>query len=208
MNRHVDGLENVTVMTTALVVRLEQEFSIDMEELRRVGWASASAELPRDEFDQDSFYLVVRQSRRPCAMVRITVGPKSPLLAWSGGCAPLPSNPTVAELTRAVVAPPVRRLGLYRLAMLETMLRLETLEVSVATAAIELEFPGRSFLRQLGFFDVGTPLLVDDRPRQGTLVQCIRLNLGPEKYAQWLALREYQLAHLLEHGYRVDSDLA
>ena len=161
-----------------------------------------------DWLEIDSFHLVVRQSGRPCSLVRITRGPTSPLLAWSGGRAPLPSNPSVAELTRAVVTPSLRRLGIYQLSMLETILRLGTLKALIATAAIEPEFSGRSFLVQLGFFDVGTPMLFDDRPRRETLGQCIRLNLVPDKKVQRLALRERLLAQLLDRGYRVDSDLA
>ena len=117
MIRDVKSPEDVTAMTAPLIVRLESKFSSEMEELRQGGWSNSSVESSRDEFDKDSFHLVVRQSGRPRGMVRITRGPRSPLLAWSGGRAPLPSNPSVAELTRAVVTPSIRRCGIYQLAM-------------------------------------------------------------------------------------------
>jgi hypothetical protein len=75
------------------------------------------------------------------------------------------------------------------------------------TAAIEPEFPGRVFLAELGFLNIGAPLLFDDRPRLGTHAQCIRLDVTPDKQTKWLALWECHTTQLLKHGYPIDSDL-
>jgi hypothetical protein len=91
--------------------------------------------------------------------------------------------------------------------MLETMLRLSALGITIATAAIEPEFPGRFFLTELGFCDVSVPILFDDYPRQGTRAQCIRLHITPERQEHWLTLWEKQVARLLGYNYGVRSDL-
>jgi hypothetical protein len=193
--------------TTPLIIRLETEFSCAMEALRRAGWADPLLESARDEFDADSLHLVVRLLEQPVGMVRLTQGPQSPLCVWSGGRAPLPSDPSVAELTRGVVAPAMRRLGIYRLMMLETVLRLGIRGVLVATGAIEPDFPARFFLAELGFLNVSTPILFDDHPRRGTYAQCIRLDITPQKQVRWLICWEHLVAQLLGHNYTVDSDL-
>jgi len=190
-----------------LTIRLEHEFAADMEALRRAGWSEPLDASTRDEFDQDSLHLTIWLSGRPISMIRATQGPLSPLLAWSRGRAPLPSDPSVAELTRGVVAPAMRHLGLYRLAMLETMLRLPALGVLIVTAAIKPAFPARFFLAELGFLNIGTPIVFDDRPRWGTHAQCIRLDMTPDKQRQWLALWQCHTTQLLEYGYLIDSDI-
>ena len=190
-----------------LIIRLEHELTADMEILRREGWFEPLDESSRDEFDQDSLHLTMWLSGRPVGMIRATRGPLSPLLTWSSGRAPLPSDPSVAELTRGVVDPAMRRLGLYRVAMLETVLRLAAIEILVVTAAIKPEFPGRFFLAELGFLNLGTPILFDDRPHQGTYAQCIRLDVTPDKQRKWFALWQCQTTQLLQHGYLIDSDL-
>ena len=62
--------------------------------------------------------------------------------------------------------------------MLETVLSLRQLGARIATAAVEPEFPGKAFLADLGFVDVGQPVLFDDAPRRGTLAQCIALEVS------------------------------
>jgi hypothetical protein len=113
----------------------------------------------------------------------------------------------VAELTRGVVAPSVRRLGIYRLAMLESILRLRALGASVATGAVELDFVGRRFLTGLGFAEVGEPILFDDRPRRGTLAQCLELPLGAWREVSWSTMRRTLIQQIEGCGYRVHSDL-
>ena len=191
-----------------LLIRFENDFTPDMDALRCEGWPESVVESSRDEFDKVSLHLVIRLSvsGRPTSMVRATRCPFSPLLAWSSGRAPLPSDSSVAELTRGVVTPSMRKLGLYRLGMLETVLRLVPLGVLVMTAAIEPEFPGRFFLGELGFRNIGTPMLFDDPPRSGTWAQCIRLDVTLGKQERWLALWKRQAAQLLENGYSIDSD--
>ena len=190
-----------------LTVRLEHDFTEAMDDLRRDGWEQRPPVSARDEFDDDSHHLVVRLGPRPVAMVRTTIAERSVLVTWSRGGAPLPIGPDVAELTRGVVAAPVRRFGLYRLAMLETVLRLRALGARVATAAIEPAFPGRPFLTALGFVPVGDPVLFDDHPRSRTLALPLVLNVDARHEARWDALLSQQLARLLVAGYELDSEL-
>lgn len=194
-------------MQTELTIRWGQGFTAAMDGLRRDGWFAGQVGASTDEFDAVSYHLVVAIAGAPVGLVRTTLGPRSVLQAWSGGRSPLPRGATVAELTRGVVAPPVRRLGIYRLGMLESVLRLRALGAIVATAAVELDFVGRRFLTGLGFVEVGAPILFDDRPRRGTIAQCLMLPLGAWREASWRAMRWTLIRELSECGYRVDSDL-
>jgi len=194
-------------MSRVLTVRLERRFTPAMEAVRRGGWATGPTASACDEFDEVSAYLTVSQAATPVAMVRITIGGRSVLATWSRGRAPLSHGPDIAELTRAVVVEPLRRLGLYRLAMLESVLRLRALGARMATAAIEPEFPGRRFLADLGFAPVGVPVLFDDHPRSHTLAQSILLMLDARGESRWRELRHRQIELLLAAGFAVDSDL-
>lgn len=190
-----------------LVIRLEDTLTPEMASLRSTSWDTGGS-TSTDEFDPESRHLVIRREGKPVAMVRLTIGARSVLQHWSRGACQLPHGPTVAELTRSVVASDVRRRGLYRLTMIETVLRLSGLGVTQATAAIAHEFPAKSFLIELGFQNVGAPVRFDDLPRYGTLAQCIRLDLRTEHESGWGAMWREQVDRLAEHGFRVDSDAA
>ncbi len=189
-----------------LTIHLASEFTADLDILRWDGWESCPARSARDEFDDQSRYVIVNNGDHPVGMVRITLGDPSVLGTWSQGRSPLPHGPDVAELTRAVVAAPCRRLGIYRLAMLETVLSLRTLGARLATAAIEPTFPGRRFLLELGFLAVGSPILFDDFPRRRTLAQPIGLTLDARLERRWEAMRDRQYRLLQAFGYVVESD--
>lgn len=195
-------------MHTRLTVRWGQHFTAAMDELRRDAWLAGRAGAAIDEFDAVSYHLLVAIAAAPVGLVRTTLGPRSVLHAWSGGRSPLPRGETVAELTRGVVAPTVRRLGIYRLAMLESLLRLRALGATVATAAVEPDFVGRRFLAGLGFLEIERPIPMDDRPRRGTIVQCLMLPLDAWREASWSAARQTLIQRITESGYHVDSDLA
>jgi hypothetical protein len=194
-------------MQTELTVRWGRGFTEAMAGVRRDGWFAGQVGAGTDDFDAVGYHLVVAVAGAPVGLVRTTVGPPSVLQAWSGGRCPLPRGATVAELTRGVVAPAVRRLGIYRLAMLESLLRLRALGATVATGAVEPDFVGRRFLAGVGFVEVGAPALFDDHPRKGTLAQCLVLPLDAWKEASWNAMRRTLVGELTACGYRVDSDL-
>lgn len=194
-------------MLRSLTVRWGRGFTSAMDGLRRDGWFAGRAGAATDEFDAASYHLVVAIEGAVVGLVRTTLGPRSVLHAWSEGRSPLPRGATVAELTRGVVAPSVRRFGIYRLGMLESVLRLRGLGATVATAAVELDFVGRQFLARLGFGEVGAPVLFDDHPRQGTIAQCLMLPLDGSREAAWSTMRQALIQQLADCGYRVDSDL-
>lgn len=194
-------------MQRNLTVRWGRGFTPAMDGLRRDGWFAGRVGAATDEFDALSYHLVVAIEGAVVGLVRTTLGPRSVLDAWSEGRSPLPRGATVAELTRGVVSPSVRRLGIYRLGMLESILRLRGLGATMATGAVELNFVGRRFLATLGFVEVGAPVLFDDHPRQGTIAQCLMLPLEGSREAAWSAMRRTLIDQLTEFGYRVDSDL-
>jgi hypothetical protein len=194
-------------MAQALTTRWGRRFTAAMEGLRRAEWLGGRKGETRDEFDARSYHLSVTIEGTLVGLVRTTSGPPSVLQAWSDGRAPLPHGPTVAEVTRGVVAASARGVGIYSLAMLETMLRLRAMGMTAATAAVDPDFVGRRFLTGLGFVAVGSPIPFDDRPRRGTIVQCLMLSLDGGREASWSAQRGRVLRQLGERGYRVDSDL-
>jgi hypothetical protein len=149
----------------------------------------------------------VSKAGRPVGMVRITMADRSVLGTWSRNRAPLPRGHDIAELTRGVVVAPMRRIGIYRLAMLETVLRLRAMGVRLATAAIEPDFPGWPFLVDLGFVAVGEPVVFDDFPRSRTLAQSILLAIDVHGEAKWKEMRRLQLERLLDLGCAIESDL-
>ena len=189
-----------------LIVRLERRLTSELEVLRRNGWDACSALSARDEFDDESVHVVVSEQDRAVGMIRVTLSDRSVLDTWSNGRAPLPQGADVAELTRGVVVEPMRRLGIYRLAMLETVLCLRGLGARAATAAIEPDFPGRRFLRELGFLAVGAPVVFDDLPRSRTLAQPIALAIDAGSAGRWEDMRRIQLERLLAAGYAVQSE--
>ena len=190
-----------------LTVHLERFFTPEMDVLRRDGWDACLAGSARDEFDDESTHLVVKQAGRLVSMVRITMAKRSVLGTWSRHCAPLPHGRDIAELSRSVVVASMRRLGIYRLVMLETVLRLRAMGARLATAAIEPDFPGRSFLAELGFVAVGQPVFFDDFPRSRTLAQSILLDMTVRREAKWEGMRRLQLERCLATGYMIESDL-
>lgn len=194
-------------MAEVLTSRWGRTFTPAMEALRRAEWLGGRAGEASDEFDALSHHLSVAIEGTLVGLIRTTRAVPSVLQAWSNGRAPLPHGPTVAEITRGVVAASARGLGVYSLGMLETVLRLPALGITCATAAVEPDFVGRRFLAGLGFRPVGAPLPFDDRPRRGTVVQCLVLPVEPRNEASWLEKRRALLRRLDDGGYRVDSDL-
>ena len=190
-----------------LTVRWGRRFTASIEALRRAEWLGGAEGETHDEFDALSQHLTVSIDGTLVGAVRTTMVPPSILKVWSNGQAPLPGGPGVAEITRGVIAASARGLGLYSLAMLETVLRLPALGATVATAAVEPHFVGRRFLGELGFTPVGSPIPFDDRPRRGTIVQCLALTVDAGREASWSARRQALIRRLAELGYRVDSDL-
>lgn len=194
-------------MRAELTIRETRRFTTAMDALRRAEWLGGHPGDTRDEFDAISRHLTLSVDGNLVGLVRTTLGLPSVLQAWSRGRAPLPSGPTVAEITRGVVAASVRGLGLYSLGMLETVLRLRALGVTSATAAVEPDFVGRRFLAGLGFASVASPIPLDDRPRRGTIVQCLWLPIDAGSEVRWSAMRDTLVRQLGDRGYRVDSDL-
>ena len=194
-------------MATQLSVRWARQFTMAIDALRRTAWLGGEHGDSHDEFDPIGWHLTLAIEGALVAAVRTTIGPPSALQAWSAGRAPVPHGAGVAEITRGVVASSVRGLGLYSLAMLETVLRVRALGATSATAAIEPHFVGRRFLTGLGFVAKGDPVVFDDRPRRGTLVQCLVLMVEPGAERAWKASREALVQRLAERGYHVDSSL-
>ena len=194
-------------MARTLTTRWGRSFTPTMEALRGAEWLGGRAGETGDEFDAASYHLSVAIEGTLVGLIRTTPTPPSVLQAWSGGRAPLSHGPGTAEITRGVVAASARGLGLYSLGMLEIVLRLRGLGIVCATAAIEPDFVGRRFLAGLGFVSEGQPIPFDDRPRRGTIVQCLRLPIDEKRELSWRVQRSALLRRLEENGYRVDSDL-
>lgn len=133
--------------------------SSPMERLRQEYFGS-----PVDQFDMVSFFVTAFLDDVAVGMIRVTPPGTSVLMQWTKGSSPLPVNEGTYELTRAAVhrSHRHRRVKIFELLMIETMLRLRQLRADAATAAIEPRFVGKSFLHRLGFEEVGTPIPFHD----------------------------------------------
>jgi hypothetical protein len=201
----------MTFQNPVLTVRLERELSGEMVALGLRGLAERTPgrtpDSTADGHELASHHLCVRVDGRPVALVRITLRSVAAVPEWSSERTPLAGRADVAELCGGVVVPAWRRVGLFRLSMLESLLRLRGLGAETAIARIEHDFCGRHFLGRLGFEPAGAPAMIDEPPGCGALPQCLRLGVSPALEERWHDLRCQQLVGLAEQGYLVDSDL-
>lgn len=187
-----------------LSVSEESCYTEEMELLRRVG---NPPQMPRtdaaDVFESRSIHVCYRVDGTLAAMIRMTAGPNSVFEAWTQGLAAIPTGPSIVDLNRAVVAPPFRRLGLFRLATVDSLIR------SAAkgfVSAVGVTRPGREIIPamlEIGFEPAGPEVMVTD-PVNG------RFPIQP--YVVWnlsqhearLGLQFEQLrARLADSGHRV-----
>lgn len=143
-----------------------------------------------DEFDPLSFYVIATIEDRVVGAVRLTDSAKiSPLHAWSGGQCQLPRGKGVVEMTRGVVIPTKRNLGIYKAMMLKAARTALERGFRTATAAIEEQYFLKDFLEQLGFKESGEPIVYHDAPRTGTRCHSIVCDLHESKN-RWAPLSE------------------
>ena len=173
-----------------LVIRRETALTPAMEALRAVVLGCGPG-TTRDPFDVRSSHVVAYVDGIPVGMVRETPSCPSVLTSWARGAWSLPTGADVVELTRGVVAERYRRHGVYRLLMLELMAALAA-DTRIATAAIEADFVGRSFLERVGFAASGDERRFWDAPRDATFavpifspVDAARRNRWRTMLAEW-----------------------
>lgn len=149
--------------TKALTVSEEHRFTAEMEQLRREGNPPQPPRLDAaDEFEGRSLHLCYRVNGALAAMTRMTAGPKSMFETWTAGAAEIPIGPTILDLNRVVVAVRFRGLGLFRLVMIDSLLRsVEKGFVSVVGATK----PGREIvpaMLEMGFEAAGPEVMLTD----------------------------------------------
>ena len=175
-------------MSGFLDVRIDRSFTTEMEKLRVLGWSGEQFVAAKDHFDERSHHVVAIVNGAMVGMIRMTEAEPSVLQEWSEGMATLPHGPGVLELTRGVVHPGHRGLGLYRLMMLVSMLRGAESKFELVTAAVEPDFFGRKFLAELGFMDKSAPIPFHDLPREVTPAVCILAEITTQNIARWIAM--------------------
>jgi predicted GNAT family N-acyltransferase len=143
-----------------------------------------------DAYDERSFYVVAEIEGNIVGSIRLTDSQKSsPLHDWAQATSPLPRGKGVVELTRGVVDPSKRNLGIYKWMMLRSMEEARRSGFKWATAAVEEGYLLKPFLHELGFEDVGAPMPYDDSPRAGTLSQSIKCDLAKSEHL-WETVRQ------------------
>jgi hypothetical protein len=146
-----------------------------MERLRReYAWGEWPSGTTEDEFDSCSRHLVLSIDSEPAGMVRFTKYPPSVLAAWLVEPLDLPQEDHTYQATRSVVSAKWRGFGFYRLLMMELSGYLAVRGAQQVLASVQIDFPLRGFLGQIGYIDFGTP--IDQRviPIGVRLVQVIR----------------------------------
>jgi predicted GNAT family N-acyltransferase len=139
-------------------------------EVRNVGYELGTTK--DDEFDRFSFFVTAESEGKVVGTIRLTDSTiKSPLSVWGHKKSNLPHGEGIVELTRGVVHPNIRKLGIYSWMMLRTMREAVQRDFKKAVAAVEQDYFLMNILHELGFEDVGTAIPFDDSPRQATLSQ-------------------------------------
>jgi hypothetical protein len=191
--------------TKALTVSEEHRFTAEMEALRREG---NPPQPPRsdaaDEFEGRSVHVCYRVDSTLAAMTRLTAGPKAMFEMWTAGAAEIPTGPDVVDLNRVVVAVRFRGLGLFRLVMVDSLLRsVQRGFVSVVGATK----PGREIvpaMLEMGFQAAGPEVMVTDPVNGRFPIQTYVVWEVSQHEGRWREMFSEQRKRLGEVGYRVD----
>jgi len=177
------ALEKIEWDSTPVKIRVMKNCTEPIVEVREVAYELGSS--GADEFDSRSFFVVAEIEGKVVGSIRLTDSEKtSPLHQWAQGKSPLPHGKGVVELTRGVVYPSKRNLGIYKWMMLRAVREALENGFSKATAAVEQDYYLKGFLQQLGFKDVGKVISYNDAPREGTLSQSMVCDLR-ESRSRW-----------------------
>jgi hypothetical protein len=178
-----------------IILTLEMALTASMRDLRVGSYDGHHCD--RDPFDAYSCHLTAWYQRQPVGMVRLTRGPRFALVAWSKGTFIPPADADL-EMTRGVVHQDYRRIGLYKLLMIQSLLCSSRMQLHRAIAAVEPDFPGKPFLHSLGFIDHGSPLRFDN-----FFAQPIECRIDPVREQLWLKMFWEQSASMSTHGVQV-----
>jgi predicted GNAT family N-acyltransferase len=181
-------LEKIEWESTPIKIRVIRSCTAPIIEVRDVAYELGSS--GADNFDSQSFFVTAEIEGKVVGSIRLTDSEKaSPLRQWAQGKSPLPHGKGVVELTRGVVYPSKRNLGIYKWMMLRAVREAAEIGFLKATAAVEQDYYLKDFLRQLGFKEIGKVLPYDDEPRKDTLCQSMVCDLR-ENQARWSSLEK------------------
>lgn len=167
--------------------RILTAFSKQIEQLRVESAPKGDLD-SQDHIDKEGkcSYLILENDLKIIGSIRISSSTSSILKHWSNNKFPFPYATNIAELTKGVVSHEYRLKGLYKLMLLETLLRLPELGYSMATAAIRPSLSHRSFLEMLGFKEYQKTILFGDKNASFEVIPIflnyINLDLIKEKY--------------------------
>jgi hypothetical protein len=134
-----------------------------MEQLRREGFPpQSSVQFTFDEFDGRSSHVCHWSGEMLIGMIRLTPGPDSMFERWTARKAVIPVGADVVDLNRVVVATQYRRMGVFKLIMLDSLLRAATGGFNAVVGATK---PRREILPsmyQMGFESTGPVVLLRD----------------------------------------------
>jgi hypothetical protein len=170
-------LEQIAWDSTPVKIRVEKNLRAEILEVRDRAYDFGTS--GSDDFDTESFYVVAEIEGRVVGAIRLTDSQKaSPLQHWAQDHSPLPRGEGIVELTRGVVDPGKRNLGIYKWMMVRAMRHALGAGFCVATAAVEEGYYLKEFLHELGFEDTGKLVKYNDAPRAGTLSQSMVCELA------------------------------
>lgn len=202
---HIMGKRNLAAASIKLHVSTEllHTFHPQIEHLRKVS-APKNDTIPVDHIDGKSSHFVLYHNSKMVGSVRISSSQDSILKLWYNQQYPYPIGPGIAELTKAVILPTYQCNGLYKLMMLEVLLRLPLLGYSMVNASVRPTLLQRPFLRELGFVEHNKTLLLRDAQAN---FEAIPICL---KYIDAALVKEKYLAHterLNQKNIIINSDL-
>lgn len=190
-----------------VTVTVGSECTPDMERLRRVGFPPRlGVQFTVDEFDDRSSHVGHWVGGVLVGLIRLTPGPDAMFERWTVGEAVIPTGAAVVDLTRVVVAPEFRRMGLFKLIMLDALLRAAADGYTTVVGATK---PGREILPamyQMGFGPSGPVVLFHD-PTSGPFeIQPCVVRGVPNRVSSWRGMYAEVRDKMATNGYDVDAD--
>lgn len=140
------------------------DFDSRIEDLR-ISTAAQNDLSTKDFIDDMSIHFILLHNFKIIGSVRISSSTHSILQHWADNQFPFyqDSNKNqMAELTKGYIAKDYQNKGLYKLAMLEILLRLPKYGYTKACSAVRVSFPHRGFLQSLGFVEYEKTILFHD----------------------------------------------
>lgn len=186
-----------------VLIFTQNDFTPEIDQLRQICFPSiVPVVTAKDEFDERSQHIIVQIQGKVAAYGRLTPGPNAVFEKWMRGKATIPTGTNTIDLSRCLVSPDYRGLGLLDLVFLAGLnVANEQGYHYVVGSVIPHEKVGPKLYR-LGFVNAGKPLYEDEPNEPNILVQPLMCDITKSAHL-WSSVFLKQKAYLQSKGYDV-----